>query len=127
MKASKRRSKGLTAKRYFEVSYKGQRRVLQRWQPNLKAMRLHARAKGDQRARIALSGIMAPGIELGDGSLWVLTVGLAARMEIRKLSTGQVRRRTKQRKRPEGLYFGTRQGHSVCLLKPRPQLRFFGR
>lgn len=110
----------------FEVGYKGQHRVLVRWHKNLKAMRLHARARGDQRACIALSGIMAPGIRLGDGSLWVMSVGPAGRREIRELSSGQVQRRTKQRKRPEGLYFGTRQGHGVCLLKPRRTTRFFG-
>ena len=89
-------------------------------------MRLHARAQGDHLARMELSGILAPGIEYADGSTWVLIPGPDGRAGNRELSTGKVRQHIKQRRRPEGTYFGSRQGHSLCLLNPRRETRYFG-
>jgi hypothetical protein len=115
------RSKG-----FFDTGYKGQHRLFLRWRRELTAMRLHARAQGDHLARMELSGILAPGIVYRDGSTWVLIAGQRGRAGNREMATGKVRRHVKQRRRPEGVYFGSRQGHSVCLVKPRRETRYFG-
>lgn len=110
----------------FQNSYKAQHRVFLRWRHELTTMRLRARAKGDTKARIELAGLLSPGVVLGDGSLWMLAVGSAGRRETRSLFSGKVSRRVKGRRRQDGMYFGPRQGNGVCLLKPRPAVRFFG-
>lgn len=116
----------LKSKRFFDTGYKGQHRLFLRWQRELTAMRLHARAQGDSRARIVLSGSVAPGIKYRDGSIWMLVIGQGGRKEKRELSTGKVLRHVKRRRRPDGIYFGSRQGRSVCLLNSRREPRHFG-
>jgi hypothetical protein len=116
----------LKSKNRFDTGYKGQHRLFLRWQRELTAMRLHARAQGDNRAQMDLSGILAPGILYRDGSTWVLVTGLGGRKEKCELTTGKVLRHVKRRRRPDGTYFGERQGRSVCLLKSRGETRHFG-
>ena len=108
------------------VGYKGQRRVLERWRYELTTMRLRARARGDRLARIELEGFLAPGVMLGDGSLWMLVLGSAGRREARALFAGKAVKPAKRRRHQDGMYFGERQGNGLCLLKPRPKTRFFG-
>lgn len=103
--------------------YKGQRRVLQRWKGPLEHMRLISRARGDRKARICLSGLMAPGVTLGDGSLWMLPLGRAGRREERQLRRGRAPRQVKRTRKPDGLYFGSYQGLPLRMLKPRAQAR----
>lgn len=108
---------------FRQSGYKGGRRVLVRWHRELTGMLLHARARGDQGARIDVDGIVSPGVEYSNGSVWILALGRQERKEERQLRTGKVPHKVKRKRRPEGVYFGQRQGGPVCLLKPRVQTR----
>jgi hypothetical protein len=108
-----------------QLGYKGQRRVLQRWKGPLVRMRLAARARGDRAAHIRLTGLLAPGVALGDGSLQVLLLSRAERREARQLqrSSPGKRQATRRERRPQDLYFGLYQGRHLRLLKTRRQTR----
>ena len=120
---STKRHRGLRAGFKRNVGYVAQKRIFVRFKGKLLRMRLHARARGDLRARIALTGFCTPGIRLTSGSLWVLPLSRSERREERALRTGIKRPNARAKQRPAGVLRVSFESGVVRLMKARPQTR----
>lgn len=121
LSVSTKRHRGLRAGFKRNVGYVAQKRIFVRFKDKLVRMRLHERARGDIHARIALTGFCTPGVRLTGGSLWVLSLSRAERLEERALRTGIKRPNARAKQRPAGVVRITSESGVVRLLKTRPR------